>query len=108
MIIAMENGEDNMAASSILNSMGMLYKQQGKMERSQDSYERSLKVRSELLGEDHPESMVTRHNLAEIIIAWDKTEQAQELLNRNVALMERRNDEQKKAAQERMDAIQTK
>jgi hypothetical protein len=34
MIIAMENGEDNMAASSILNSMGMLYKQRGKMERS--------------------------------------------------------------------------
>jgi len=50
------------------------------------------------LGEDHPEAMVTRHNLAELFIAWDKTEQAQELLNRNVALMERRNDEQKKAA----------
>jgi len=26
MIIAMEHGEDNMAASAILNSMGMLYK----------------------------------------------------------------------------------
>ena len=34
MIIAMENGEENMAASSILNSMGMLYKQQGKLDRS--------------------------------------------------------------------------
>ena len=75
------------------------------MERGQDSYERSLKVRVELLGEDHPESMVTRHNLAELFIAWGKPEQATELLNKNVALMERRNDEQKKAAQHRMDQI---
>ena len=78
------------------------------MERGQDSYERSLKVRVELLGEDHPESMVTRHNLAELYIAWGKSEQAQEHLNRNVALMERRNEEQKKQAQERMDLINKK
>jgi len=44
------------------------------MERGQDSYERALKVRCELLGEDHPESMVTRHNLAELFIAWGKPE----------------------------------
>lgn len=105
MIIAMENGEENMAASSILNSMGMLYKQSGKMERSKDAYERALNVRSELLGEDHPESMVTRHNLAELYLAWNKPEHAQELLNKNIALMERRNEEQKKQAQERIDQI---
>lgn len=34
MKIAMEHGEENMAASQILNSMGLLYKAQGKLERS--------------------------------------------------------------------------
>lgn len=34
MTIAMEHGEENMAASGILNSMGLLYKRQGKYERS--------------------------------------------------------------------------
>lgn len=52
----------------------MLYKRQGKMERSQDAYERSLKLREELLGEDHPESLATRHNLAELYISWNKPE----------------------------------
>ena len=34
MIIALEQGEDNLVASSILNSMGLLYKKWGKLERS--------------------------------------------------------------------------
>ena len=88
--IAMAHGEDNMACSAILNSMGMLYKKQGKMERSLDSYERSLKVRCELLGEDHPDSLATRHNLAELFLAWEKPERAQEYLNSNIALMEQK------------------
>ena len=90
MKIAMEHGEENMAASQILNSMGMLYKTQGKMERSQDSYERSLNVRIELLGEDHPETLATRHNLAELFISWNKPDRAQELLNKNIELMEKK------------------
>jgi tetratricopeptide (TPR) repeat protein len=76
LIIAVEHGEDNMAASAILNSMGLLYKTVGKFERSVDSYERSLKVREELLGEDHPETLSTRHNLGELYISWNKPERA--------------------------------
>ena len=76
MKIAMEHGEENLAATAILNSMGLLYKKQGKMERAVDSYERALKVREELLGEDHPDSLATRHNLAELYIFWNKPERA--------------------------------
>jgi len=90
MKIAMAHGEENMAASAILNSMGMLYKKQAKMERASDSYHRSLKIRTELLGEDHPDSLATRHNLAELYIAWGKPEQAQEHLNKNIELMEKK------------------
>lgn len=76
MIVAMEHGEENMTASAILNSMGMLYKRQRKFERSLDSYKRSLAVREELLGEDHPDSLSTRHNLAELYIEWGKPDSA--------------------------------
>jgi len=68
-----------MPASSILNSMGILYKRQGKFERSKDAYERSLKIKEDLLGEEHPESLSTRHNLAECLIHMNKPERAQEL-----------------------------
>jgi tetratricopeptide (TPR) repeat protein len=100
MTIAMEHGEDNMAASGILNSMGLLYKKQGKYERSVDSYDRSLKVREELLGEDHPDSLATRHNLAELYIEWNKPERAQELLNKNIELMEKKSKAQQEAINE--------
>ena len=94
MIIAMEHGEENMACSAILNSMGLNYKRQSKFERSVDAYQRSLSIREELLGEDHPDTLSTRHNLAELYISWNKPDQAQELLNLNVELMEKKNSEQ--------------
>ena len=36
--VAMEFGEDNVSAAVILNSMGLLYKKQGKFERALDAY----------------------------------------------------------------------
>jgi hypothetical protein len=46
------------------------------MERAVDSYQRALEVREELLGEDHPDSLATRHNLAELYIFWNKPDKA--------------------------------
>ena len=62
------------------------------MERSADAYKRSLKIREELLGEDHPDSLATRHNLAELYINWKKPERAQEYLNKNISLMEKKTE----------------
>lgn len=75
--VAMEFGEENVSAAIILNSIGMLYKKQGKFERSLDAYERALKVREAEFGEDHPDTIMTRHNIAELYIAWVKPEKAQ-------------------------------
>lgn len=97
LVIALEHGEENLAASAILNSMGLLYKRQEKFERSVDAYTRSLKVREDLLGEDHPETLSTRHNLGELYIAWNKPERAQELLNKNIELMEKKSEQQREA-----------
>jgi tetratricopeptide (TPR) repeat protein len=95
LIIATEHGETHMAACSILNSMGMLYKKQEKFERSKDAYERALSIAEELMGEDHPESMVTRHNLGELHLAMGKKQTAMEYLQKNVDLMEKKNQAQK-------------
>ena len=102
MTVAMEHGEENMTASAILNSMGMLYKRQQKYERSLDAYKRSLAVREQLLGEDHPDSLSTRHNLAELYIEWGKPDSAQEYLNKNIELMEAKSKAQKEAIEQTM------
>ena len=41
-----QGGEDNLSAAVILNSLGLLYKKQGKYERALDSYIRSLNTRA--------------------------------------------------------------
>ncbi len=93
--IAMEFGEENISAAVILNSMGLLYKKQGKFERSLDAYQRALKVREDSLGEDHPDCIATRHNIAELYIQWANPEKAQEYLQKNIDLMEARNERDK-------------
>ena len=93
--VAMEFGEENVSAAVILNSMGMLYKKQGKNERSLDAYKRALTVREAELGPDHPDCIATRHNIAELYIMWAKPDKAQEYLQMNIGLMEKRNAEDK-------------
>ena len=78
--VALEFGEENISAAVILNSMGMLYKKQGKFERALDAYNRSLTVREAELGDDHPDCIATRHNIAELYIMWAKPDKAQEIL----------------------------
>lgn len=93
--VAMEFGENNVTAAVILNSMGMLYKKQGKFERSLDAYTRALKIREENQGEDHPDSIATRHNIAELYITMAKPDKAQEYLELNIKIMEARNEKDK-------------
>ncbi len=82
--VAIEFGEENLSAAVILNSMGMLYKKQGKFERSIDAYKRALEVREAQQGEDHPDVIATRHNIAELYITWANPEKAQEYLQKNI------------------------
>jgi len=78
--VAMEFGEDNVSAAVILNSMGLLYKKQGKLERALDAYQRALSVREAEFGEDHPDCCATRHNIAEVYIQMVNPQKAQEYL----------------------------
>ena len=95
MKIALEFGEDNISAAVILNSMGLSYKKQQRYERSLDAYQRALNIREELMGEDHPDTIATRHNIAELYIIWAKPDKAQEYLQKNIDLMEKKDKESK-------------
>jgi hypothetical protein len=55
-----------------------MYKKWEKFERALDSYRRSLDVRVKLLGEEHPDTCATRHNLGELFVMWGKPEKAKE------------------------------
>lgn len=93
--VALEYGEDSVSASVILNSHGMLYKKQGKFERGRDNYEKSLSIREKYFGQDHPETMATRHNLGELYVMWGKPDKAQEYFSENVDLMAKKSEKEK-------------
>ena len=97
--VAMEYGEDNITCSAILNSQGLLYKQQQRFERAKDSYERALDIRVRHFGEDHPETCATRHNLGELLVSMNAPEKAQEYFNENVVIMEKRTSKEKEEAE---------
>lgn len=59
-------GEDSVIASNLLNSMGLLYKKQGSLEKAQKTYEKSLTIMEEIMGKDNPDTIPTRHNLGEL------------------------------------------
>ena len=96
--VATEFGEETVSAAVILNSMGMLYKKQGKFERSLDAYNRALRIREEEQGEDHPDTLATRHNIAELYITWAKPDKAKEYLELNIKYMEQRSEKDKETA----------
>jgi len=41
-------------------------------------------LRTKYFGEDHPETVATRHNLGELYIEWGKPDQGKELFEKNI------------------------
>jgi hypothetical protein len=60
-------------------------------------------VREEALGEDHPDCIATRHNIAELYIAKVMPDKAQEYLQKNIAIMEQRAEKDKQMADIKKD-----
>ena len=61
------------------NNLGFLYKERGDFSRARACYEEALSVRQNLLGERHPDSVATKHNLAECLRASGDEEGAQRI-----------------------------
>jgi tetratricopeptide (TPR) repeat protein len=73
--------------------MGMLFKRQSKFERALDAYQRCLKIREENQGEDHPDAIAVRHNIAELYVIWAKPDKAKEYLQKNIEIMGKQDKE---------------
>ena len=88
MIAVGDSAEENtIPASNVLNSMGLLYKKQGKLERSKDAYQRALTVREAMLGVGHPETIATRHNLANLLLEMNLPGKSKEMFEENLRIM---------------------
>ena len=96
--VAMQFGENNITCGVILNSMGMLYKKQQKYERALDAYQRCQSIREEHMGDDHPDTVAVRHNIAELYIQWAMPEKAKEYLEKNIEVMKKKEKEEGAAA----------
>lgn len=88
--IVLDFGEESVEAASVLNSQGKLYTKQELYGQGLNVYERSLKIRTTEMGQDHPNTIATRHNIGELYTQWGKPTKAQKYYNENIELMERK------------------
>ena len=76
-----EKDVDSIVTATVLNNLGHLLKQQsqGRYEEAQTHYMEALSIRKAFLGEKHPDTVVSKHNLAELFMAMGKQKEAMEL-----------------------------
>jgi len=72
-----------------LNELGFLYYYQGKYNKAEPLYLRSLEIRERELGVDHPNVAISLNNLAELYQSQGKYGEAETLYLRSLEIMER-------------------
>jgi hypothetical protein len=50
--------------ATIMNNLGLAYKSVGALQDAEQYYLSAIDVRSKVLGDDHPETIVSKHNLS--------------------------------------------
>jgi tetratricopeptide (TPR) repeat protein len=71
-----------------LNTLGLLQDQQGNYEAAEPLYRRSLAIREQVLGPDHPATAASLNNLAELYRSQGQYEAAEPLYRRALAIDE--------------------
>jgi CHAT domain-containing protein len=74
----------------ILNNLAGLYKAQGKYEKAEPLYQRSLAIWEEKLGADHPDVAISLNNLAGLYESQGLYEKAEPLYQRSLAIREKK------------------
>lgn len=72
-------GESDVFVGNIYNSLGLLYKLTKRYSDAETYYKKSIKIRENILGPSHNDTIVARHNLAELLIASGEVEKAAEI-----------------------------
>ena len=75
-----ENNPEHLAAS--LNNLAALYDTQGLYAQAEPLFKRSLAIREQALGPDHPDVAASLHNLAALYRATGRAEEAKALEDR--------------------------
>eukprot|EP01041_Mallomonas_annulata_P003330 gene3330-6591_t len=83
-------GDKDSLTATVLNNLGFLLKTKGgsAMEEAQSCYDEALSIRSGSLGDKHPDTIVTMHNLSELLYSKGDQEGALVWQNRIVALLD--------------------
>lgn len=71
-----KNDTDSLVTATVINNLGHLLKQQQKYEEALPLYEEALSLRKAFLNDKHPDTIVTKHNLAELLLAMGRDEEA--------------------------------
>jgi tetratricopeptide (TPR) repeat protein len=62
--------------ATIQNNLGLLYKEKQQWYLAKDFYQKAFNIRSSVLGDEHPETIIVMHNLAECLLAMGEEQQA--------------------------------
>jgi tetratricopeptide (TPR) repeat protein len=71
-------GPDHSSTLETVNSLGLLYSDQGKLKEADEMYQRALAGYEKALGLDHPSTLDTVNNLGRLYQALGKLKEAEE------------------------------
>jgi tetratricopeptide (TPR) repeat protein len=70
------HGKLDLVTATASNNLGMLLKTTGRYKEAHEFYEDSLRTRSNVLGDGHPDTLISMNNFAELLIAIGEQDKA--------------------------------
>lgn len=89
------HGEMSSLTATILNNLGVLLKRDSsRLLKAKEYYEDALRIRSYTLGNEHPDTIISMNNLAELHLAMGNEKEALALQEKILELMEAKREEE--------------
>jgi tetratricopeptide (TPR) repeat protein len=81
-------GRSHESAATAINNLAFLLKTEGRYDEALDLYTEALEIRTEVLGEMHPDTIISKSNLAELYRKMGNEAAALELQREILATLE--------------------
>eukprot|EP00607_Mallomonas_marina_P007642 CAMPEP_0182423028 /NCGR_PEP_ID=MMETSP1167-20130531/8913_1 /TAXON_ID=2988 /ORGANISM="Mallomonas Sp, Strain CCMP3275" /LENGTH=303 /DNA_ID=CAMNT_0024601609 /DNA_START=111 /DNA_END=1022 /DNA_ORIENTATION=- len=88
-------GQMDSLSATLANNLGLLLKTKGEWQEARELYELSLDARSRSLGDAHPDTIISMHNLSELLHSTGKEEEALQIQRQILAVVGDDQTEQK-------------
>ena len=82
-------GNDDSLTAMVLSNLGILLKGSGKHAEAMSAYSEALDIRSKTLGDAHPDTIVSMHNLAELHLAMGDQAQSSMIQESIIKILEK-------------------